>query len=128
MRPSVNQWFLILASILLVSVGVSILLTKFVHQRPEVELCREFLKNNSDIFPSLGNIKSITYEKQAVSRVSFKKEKTVGFYCFNVCGEMRETDVRVFWENRKQSDNFDVTRVEKLNKGEEPITLWSADN
>lgn len=123
-KLSVSQWVVVLSCIVVVAVVVTMLLTKLVQQRPEVELSREFLVQHSDIFVGLGRVKSITYRRQAASRVSFKREKIEGFYSFTIRGDANEASVRVFWDNSRSGDDFRVIRVEQLNKGKTPIPLW----
>jgi len=124
-KLSLKHWCFITAFILGGAILVATILNKCVHERPEVELSRLFLeKQISRISQQLDHIESITYQKNAAARVSFKSNKTEGFYCFEVSGNEGEMEVRVFWENARKGNDFRVIRIEQILADQAPLQIW----
>ena len=130
MTPNIKKTVIFLGIFLLILVvPINIFVGKIFkthfNARPEIELSRDFLNKESDLFfPYIGDLNSISWNKQDGAQVSFTKDIVKGFYTFTLIGTTDNIKTRIFWESEKQMNNFRVIRIELIEGYKSPFQIW----
>jgi len=121
-KKDITLLALIIAALLVAALTFKFLFSKLVYRPQEVEQCKAFTMNNTDIQDFFGTIKSMRLRVKGGGRSVSTKEGVSGSCSFRVKGSKQKGNIIIEW--RKDGDKITVTQISMREGLVGTGTLW----